>query len=599
MVSKWRLKKPCPCGSGKRYGDCCALQNKKRRRRRRSGDSGGGDNSGSGSEQGPPARGAEATPGSLSPAFRRFLEQFEDFGERFPTLFNATNDVLIDTWDQPVNAMVHRLEVPPEGEQLENAQYMLLYTWMLVTDFDGLEVSRRELIEGTESFDVDEVADLLEILDDARLGAWRLELVDEQLAAVPMDGNPDSEPIELRVALDNQFSEVEPENIYAGWVAELEAGHFMFFARPCSKRGLKTLQKAVERSAWSGGDSFRHSDYQEDILALSLNEDVGHLESSEGRTMIDPHVFADRHALRTRYLEMTVDEEFYEGESYSPFWGRRQRRELENWTQQGAEAVGELFEEFRDNLRGVLHSVAGWMPGYFYPGHRTVDALVSDEQLLAPLQLKADGSVDHPATTRRNQYPVTVLDVDDELLKKAGIPREWSIDHALRWARANLEGPRLIRLENAAEHHHIAMRWVGIVARYRQADDPIIPRITYRDIRSGIAFVLPSWAVQTPVEKLEDPGHGTWIRVSKAMREAGDLDPDEPLVIDDLPATVSGLHNYQGVSSGTSSSISEALQQYVANWPDSAGYVAISVDEESDEGRRDIESGLDELDELF
>ena len=599
MVSKHRLDKPCPCGSTKKYRDCCAPQNHRKKRRRRSSRRDSPPPEQTDSQQPEPPSGA--APPDPTPAFVNRVNAFID---RFADTFNATFQRLQKvTQGFIVDDTLQLLEMPPLGYDLDHAGLMLLHSWLLARRFDDLDVhiNRNELVDelgGLDELDSAAADDALDVIDAARLGAWKVTVDDDTLTAHPVDGNPASEPVVVHGAVDNNWSDVAPGAIYVGWVADLGAGTLLFFAHELPIDAVHTLEDTAARGGWGTADNFRRRDYERDMLALAINPEAVDIGHDDGPLLVPFELAEDVDGFRNDMLRLICAQVFYER---VPDWYGRYRYDLQltDWTQRAARAIGEAFDELFEQLRHERDQAAYRLRDVPFAGPDTIAALIDDAELTGIAHLQPDGTVDHPTPQQHRHYPVGVLDLEPAWLRSHDISPDFTVDHALRRARTHLPEEPLQRFERAVEDHHIATRFAGIIALNRDADDAVIPHVPYGDLSSGIDNLLPRWVRETPVKDLADPGRGTWARITTALCDVGELAEDEPMQIADIPHHPDDMMVLPGVAEGTLRNIYLALYDYVATWPDSAGFQLPHPDPDAAEGRDDIAAGLDELDELF
>ena len=586
MVSKYRLDKPCPCGSGDKYRHCCAPQNHRKKRRR------------SKKSNSPPPTHSDTGPTDPPPVF---VERVNAFIEHFAKTFNATYDKLETLTDGfYIDDALKLVEMPPWNHVMNHARLMLLHSWLLAGQIDELyeNLTRDELIDQCSDLDSAAADDALSVLDAARLGAWKLTVENNALTANPIDGRPDSEPVVVDSALDNNWNDVAPGSTYVGWLADLDVGTLLFFAHELPAYTVDTLENIAGRSGWGDGDNFRRRDYERDMLALALNPEAADTGLDDGPLLISPNAAEYADQFRHDILHLVSEEVFYE--HYEDFYGYRSDLQLTAWTQRAARAIDDGFSELLEQLRDEFEQCAYGLRDFPFAGPDTLAALIDDADLTSIAHLQPDGTVDHPPPRHHRLYPVGVLDVEPDWLRRHSIGADATVDQALGRAQTRLDDQALQKLTRAIHDLRIASRWAGIVALNRDADDAVIPRVNYQDLRTGIDDLLPRWVGDTPVEDLADPGRGTWPRITKALRNTGELADDEPMTISDIAHDPNEMMALPGVAEGTARNIYLALYDYVATWPESAGFKLPHPDPDAAaEGLDDIAAGLDELDELF
>ena len=587
MASRRRLNKPCPCGSGDRYGDCCAPQNHRKKRRRRRKDR------------------RDSEPDSSQPTdpldihyqrVRHIQPHYSRFIDTFAAIFNSTFESLETQLGVPPPALtLEELEVFPDNGEVTHGQLMLTYSWTLYRNPEIFGLSSSSLRKEVAPNVGADALSVVDVMDDAAFGAWRVHIEPDSSRVTAIDGRERPHQAKALATIDNNWYPLDEDGIFVGWLAEIAGEDVLFFGHPLTAPSESRLLEAAEHSAWGRSDQFRTADYEADMLALILSSELELSDDEGGRVFIEdlptepitailPPVIVESLATRIWFYGLAENPPDTPG----------------TWSSQAARAIEEDFDDLIRCLRRYLDEALerDWWLGA--EDKEYIRDHICDRELATLIHIEPTGGVDHPAARRWASYPVGVLDLDSSLVRQMGLQLEWSIDHALRWGRQNLDESELQILEDAATKHRIAMRWVGIVSLNDDAEDFLVSQIQIQDLSVGIRDFFPDWAAQTPLEELHDRGRGTWARLTRALRDSERLDVDAPLLIENLPESYEALEAIPGVGSTTIRNTWLAILDYVMHWPDVAGYHPTKKDDHaSQEALSELEAGLDDLDELF
>lgn len=612
MGSILRLNRPCPCGSGQPYGECCAAQKKTRRKRKRAAkNKERRPVSTSSMLSGPVVDLDEATVEKLE----RFQGQFNDFYQGFVDAYAQCVAFEEETGGESfINRAMLHLETMPPDPRLEPGLGLLLSSYALfgVPDKPAHRRDRTHFVEQTAG---EAAARSLAKMGDASLGVWRVEGPERDpvaARATRIDGQHPPTRVDALAVVDHQLRHLST-GVYLGWWLEFDDYSALFSCVSLDKMQLKKLEKAAKRGAWGSGEAFRLDDYQDDLTALLLAPASIDTGGETGRVFLN-EIVHDRWSLDADDLfNQVVDYIYFAGldttieQASDLLWKHRNYwsyypEELRPavWSPSAARAVGDEFERVVDLLRDYrADGVSAYVYNEVPVGPHSLEYLLPLNRMLTLIGLEADGSVDHPTADGALNFPLAVLDLDTSTLRRANFDPAWSIQQARAWAsKQRLPADLLEQLDQAVEAHRIACRWAGIVARNEHRDEAL--QVHYDDLVAGIRQLLPTEAKHTPLAELDDPGRGTWTRIEKRLRAAGELDDAEALTLARLPAHLDELVSLDGVGDGSAEHLRNALAAYVGEWPASAGHLpATRSPAEADAAAGELHSGLDELDALF
>lgn len=608
MVTIHRHERPCPCGSGQPYGDCCAPQTKHKRRRRKKKDA---RRSRRGQQAGQKQRRSASDEDLLRHA--RFAALFNTFIERIALVVNTNVDIEREQFDDlALNYVLEHLEVTAESRRADRHQSMMITTFAAFrqprSDKQHHKLVRRVKKKRAGAQTV------FEQMKDARLGLWKVERLDGQLVARLVGAQ--AEPIQVETVADSTWQPIDGQGRFIGWQADLEGYRALFFAERAHPEAADKIERAARRRAW-GADEFRGRDYEEDVIALALDPGCVDTGRDEGRVFLSSIVEDDWVLPIDRMTENVRDMIVFGGldgpidEAIDRYddaaWYNRRRRysyyydppALPSWTLQAARATGvrsrqmlELLEAYRDYAVPRRARMAAPI------GDKTCEYVLPTAEILSWMGLDEAGDVDHPTARQARSFALSVLDVDAAALQKAGFDLQWSIDQALAWAKNNADDALVDQIEAALADHEIACRWVGVVAR--ASDDSPLGPVRFDELRGGIAELLPARVDDLMLDELDIAGRGTVTRLQRALRTHGALDDDKALRLGDLPLSDEDLLAIDGVGQTSVDYLHDALLQFVGEWPASAGQVNAAPSAHlADQANAELAKGLDELDELF
>lgn len=594
MASIIRLEKPCPCGSGKKYRDCCAPQNYRRKRRRKN-------------ETGDKSSGVRP-----NKQRQRIFQSFDRFVERFADAINTKNEYLIETYGEAtLRQAFQRLEVVPQAQSIDAGHSLLVQSWDLFRLY-RIDADYDEIVTYVVSNAGQPAADVFEEMKEARFGAWK---IGDSGHISAIDGQDNNNGIEPLLITDPTWDEITESGTVAGWNIELDVGPVLFFGSEMSAEAVEKLKRAARRSAWGVGDEFRRDDYEEDILALVLEPHCVLAEEDCGRIILSPD-FPDFCAnYLDEYPAKVAASLYYFGfDADLSFVRMRQAWETQGflssapifapsnvWAREAAstaelkqDQLHRLCNQHRDQALALFRFPVGVV------GPKTTRHILGDDQILAMLHLTPIGEVDHPKAHQWMQYRLGVLDLEPSLLRNAGLDPEWTIEQGLGWAERNVDSVTLRHLRKAATRHRLAMRFVGLVNLNEEHLDPPLGDISYSDLLEGIDQFFPPWAAATPIDDLDDTGRGTWTRITRVFRDIDDHTDEHPVRLQDLPDQLHLVSDYPGIGETTVLRLWEGVFRYVKGWPEVGGHHPVDAAQSThSEASEVLASGLDELDELF
>ncbi len=618
MVSIVRLARPCPCGSGKSYGDCCAggksrrRRKDKRRKRKKKDDTPEFD------------FGLPSSPRAFD-----IKAALAEFSGEFAATFNTATEYGEAQWgDEFDHEIFRRLEVSP-GDIYDAPIYFCVQSYALFRQ----PQHESDLVVATDVRDhvESEVGDAAyDRMRDAQLGVWRLRIgADSRPRAERLDGL-DAEPIQLAAAVDTRWEDLTEPGTYVGWLIELQERPVLFFAARVDGLFEERFGRAARRQPWGTDDgegrTFRSADYEEDALAMLLDPECVDTERNHSRVFLSP--WLDSYSMNSEELAWRVcqriddfglppsdpnnpdalldDFEYcascrayhYQGEG-SP-----------NWSLDLAVALSDDEDGEDDNAEAILETLRlyrAWSLGSFSYfgtafGPKTAEFLLDEESLAGLVHLSPDGRLDDPRVANADRYRIEVLGLDPARLRAAGVSPDWAIAQGLAWARQHADDELLDDLDEAAQRHRVALRWAAIVAKnlVSQTDGHNAAYIYYSDLIRGIEAVIPD-GLDTPITQLEDNGRNTWGRLERALRKDGDV--DAPVIrLRHLPKSIAGLEDLHGVGDSTIDNLLNGVTQFIADWPHSDGHhplVTTPAAHRDEQAAEELSRGLDELDELF
>ncbi len=610
MANIFRLNRPCPCGSGKSYGDCCAggkkTRTKKRKRKR-------------------PSRGGEPRnprPFSKgSPKMLRVSEFIARFSGRFADAFNAGSEWLQNAHGESIGAVFDCLEVEPESGIEAPLGFLLRSFGLFRAERPFGALARNEIVHHVAEAHGTKASSIFDEMDKAHLGAWKVTNAKRQILARRVDGTGEPMQRELDLFTDYKWDAITREGIFVGWLIEHDDICMLFFAHELWRPSIDLLNRAAGRSAWGDGEAFREQDYEEDVLALLMRLDCLDTGREDSRVFLDPRIEGNWY-LRPDRLTDGVAEALWEYGLRSPVYTDNPKLDifesddlyycsscdtyhrdassaLPSWSVDAALLVEDHLDEIISQLEAMRADCVPVHSWYMPPaGPRTLEYVLPLEEMLAMIGLDRNGHVDHPKLARAESYPIGALDIDAEQFRKAGFDTSWSIGQAQSWANSHADDELSEELHQAVEKHRLALRWVGIVDRHRKHDDPGTGPIDYYQLHEGLRRFMPESVLQTPLSELQDTGRGTWTRIEGAMREQGWLDAPV-LRLEHLPRYLQDLESLEGVGKVSRQRLHLGLELFVVDWPEAVGHRALAPEAHADEAAGELSSGLDELDELF
>jgi hypothetical protein len=609
MTSILRLNRPCPCGSGKTYRECCAPKKKKKGRRKKRTKAGAG----------------KTSDGKKSlRKLEEFDAQYAEFDAAFASLYNQAAQIEREEHgDNAFGELFRYLEITPGGRQLSPAA-SLLFTIYFIFRMPFDEAKRERQRERLTANDGKRAARTFAQFDRARFGAWRVSeagptgaqvrRIDGQKSGVeqPIAEQPIAKQV-VSAVIDGEHSLLEPRRPVVGWLIDIGEEAALSFCVELDRDVSDKLTGAAERQAWGSGANFRQRDYEDDVVALLVRPSCVDTGDNEGRVFLHeiihshhglaPHNLQSDIAtwIENEGLDATIDEALDSAWDRSRNWWAYDEPEPSSmWSLTAASATEETLDELIELLRGYRHESVPSSVRWEAPiGDRTLESIISTDELLAMVALEPDASIDHPTVRGALAFPMVVLAIEQSDFRRAGFDLQWSVQQGLSWARQNASAELVELLEDAVAAHRLAIRWVGIVTqtlRYGGAR----PRIIYDELVCGFRKLLPPSAGQVRLDALDDPGRGSWARIEKAMRAEGMLDGGEPLRLADLPEYDWDLLALDGVGDTSVQNLIIALYRFVAEWPASEGHLPTTKSAaQADEAADELSSGLDDLDELF
>ncbi len=610
MVSVFQLRRPCPCGSGKSYGDCCAGGPRKRRKKRR---------------RNRPSRSPQQS--SAQGDSRFDLNAVNRFIKTFSLAFNEAVTFRKDEFgDYASDVIYEALETLPTGEATAPLYFLLESYYQMRSRDDARYGEERagpwhqmrqyvtNTVEGAEA--------IYAKMDQARLGAWRVSTSPAGLRYEPLDGVDDRKGGELGLFCNHEWVEIEAAGVYVGWLLELGGAPGLFFAIRADDHFVSRFKKPLQQSFWgAAGGEFRAVDYEEDVLTLLIDSPCAEAAVDSGRYFLSSYLegddtdwyagdlhynFVERiYAGRLRLADVQdVHEESY----YCAHCGEYHyyKDALDDaWTIEVARALKNEPERLLERLRHVrLDSLPSSLIYRGPFGRHTAEFLLPDERMYELVYLRDDGEVDDDRITEAERFRVEALPLEPAEIRELGLSDDWTISQARAWMREQGDPSVTERLEQAYESFSVSLRWVALMTEYAQKRDEFPDRypgdvgVEVEDDQwlDGVRELLPS-TMEMPLEELDDPGRGTWARIETALREQTEF--DRPVLrLSDLPGSLNGLTHLDGVGGGSVQNLREALENFVVEWPMSAGHFPARKLDAAD-ASDDLQSGLDELDELF
>ncbi|QDG51719.1 hypothetical protein FIV42_13470 [Persicimonas caeni] len=567
------------------------------------------------------------------PDMLRLLEFVEGFSERFSHVFNTASAWQREAFGGYTTAQIlDHLEISPD-RRLTTERGVLLRSY-------GVFRARRPYGEGA----TDEIArrvgqkhgeasaELLEAMQHARLGAWQITEASDGFEATRIDGTDAPFRRELDVFTDYQWAAITAPGVYVGWLIEQDETCMLFFAAELDAAAVDFLNRVAQRAPWGWPDgdadnAFRRVHYEEDILSLLVRADCINTGRDDMRVILSREIrqvwylrqanlFDDvektlhKYGLRSGvYVEDTgvfgeygaVHPDHYQCHICNDFH-RKNAHLAPGWSVDVALLVEDHVEAIVSQLEAMrlyaLPKSTTWH--YSIPvGPHSLEYVFPIAEMLAMIALDPSGRIEHPRLGHAEEYPLSSLDIDLDAFRNAGFDLNWSIGQAKSWAERHAAEELQGALEEAVERYHAAFRWACLVDRHRQMDPNQTIGIGYEELFWGIRKLFPTAVLETPLAALRDRHNGTWRRIEKATRE--DKAFDTPVLrLGHLPPCMHTLGSLSGIGSKTLMALVDGLVEYVANWPDSAGYASNATSPEMQEAASaELSSGLDALDDLF
>ncbi|MFP4601284.1 MAG: SEC-C domain-containing protein [Persicimonas sp.] len=616
MVSIIRLARPCPCGSGKPYGDCCAggksrrRKKTKRRKREEKDDFAGFD-------FGPPS----------SPRPPDIRQVIAAFSASFAATFNKAIKYGEAQWgDDFADEIFRRLEVSP-GDIYDASEYFCVQSYALFRHPQE-ESDRRVAMDVRQHVRSEVGDDAYDKMSDAQMAVWRLR-IDRRTGprAERVDGL-DADPIRLAAAVDSSWEQLTESGTYVGWLVELQERPVLFFAARVDGLFEERFSRAARRQPWGNneGESFRSIDYEEDALAMLLDPECIDTERDRGRIFLSPWI--DSYSMSPDKITWRVCQRIHEyglpvaeddepgglndllGERY--YCASCDAYHFEgvgavNWSIELATILSEgPPEEAAAAVLATLREYRDWAVADFAFfgeafGPKTAQYLLPDEALAGLVHLSLDGHIDDPRVADADRYRIEALGLDPARLRAAGVSPDWTIAQGLAWASQHADDELVDDLAEAAQRHRVALGWSAIVAKSLAADSDIyVTRVAYSELIEGLEMLIPA-GLDTPISELEDRGRNTWGRLERALRNDGGV--DAPVIrLRHLPHSAIELEDLHGVGDSTITNLLNGMTTFVANWPGSAGHrplVTTPAAHRDEQAAEELSRGLDELDELF
>jgi hypothetical protein len=551
-----------------------------------------------------------------------FEKEFDAFILDFDLVFDiAVDHEQLTNLDGAFERGVEQLEVAPRGYRPTSTVRSLVEAWRVfaaTAPVPGSPLARR-----LETSVADVAERVFARMEGGRLGLWRAS-DDGQLEAEIIDGSSCPERVKLGALVDEQWEDIPATEFMIGWAIPIDATNALLFAVAPQRKVKRKIEAAARRHSWGEGDQFRRADYREDILSLLLDPDCFDTGRDRGRIFLSSFVenewYLSAHQIlpevRQYVFSHGLDPEQMREPHLDGFIDPRRSEggitgEDQPWSSQLAAALACQPNQAQPNqaqpnqalalLRHYRATAVPWrITAKAALGDRSMSYVLCDELLFAAVHLDADGRVDHPTAQRWGRYKLATLDLSPSFIKRNGLDDAWTIEQALAWAPNHLADQDLQRLHAAADKLRQAMLWVGLVNLNAERSAQPSLLITYRDLLVGIRTLLPTWAAQTPLSALQDPGRGTWKRMEKVFCDHEHVPVEPPLRIGDLPDTLDRLTRTPGIGKTSGDYTWHALYHFVLDWPQSCGHQLAHRDEATAQQAADhLSDGLDALDDLF
>lgn len=622
MTSIFRLDGPCPCGSKDTHGTCCAPGKRRlwRRITERFGARPAHRETSSRRRKLPVALGA--------PEMARLLEFVEDFSSQFADVINTGSAWLREVFGEHTTAqMLDHLEVVPK-QALTPPVGLLLRSYGVfraARPYGG--AAAEDMVRHVRRRRGEAGAAIFAAMDEAHLGAWEVSRTRSSLIATRIDGTEEPLRRTLDIFTDYEWSAITTPGFYAGWLVEDDDASMLFFATEYDEEAAARLRRTAARAPWGCREPFRSGHYEEDVLALLARPDCFDTGCDDARSFLSPEIKNVWYLRPSRLAEDVANKieifglrslAFVDGanafgdhgpadpDRYTcPICDRTHRKNAHKAPGWSVD-VAIIGEDCTDAIVAQLEAMrADALPKsttWHYTnlaGRHSLEYLLPTDEMLAMIALGPSGRIDHPRLGGADDYLLATLDVDAEAFRKAGFDLNWSIGQARSWARQHAPDELHDELEAAAARHKTALRWACLVDRHRQIDLENTVPIRYAEFYWGVRKLLPTAALETPLSALREEKRGTWRRIEKAMREQDGFDAPQ-LRLGHLPTCLHSIEGLIGVGPKSVTALVDGLRDFVANWPDSAGYSSIATSAEMQEAAGDaLASGLDELDDLF
>lgn len=593
MVSIFKLKRPCPCGSGKIYGDCCAPGSHHRKRVKNKEAIKEFESSNQIDEVGDAQ--------DILP-----FQTLDKWVYRFGTYYNQSIDYLME-FDLPFIAdIIREVEVEPTGQKLDKAQTLSAVSWLIHHRPGLIEEEDNEIRGVVEEIVGPEVASISEEMKMARFGAWEVERKGNSLQARALNGNPDSEFFPIHRVLDCRWETLqfrknnkEQNPCFLGWCAQINGGPatILFFVDPLDRR---LIQKAIDRSAWGTNNDFRTIDYEEDMMALLLNRRATDMGTKQGRVFFDPQ-FAVYTPSYLYSMQDWLDEELAEAGLFrDPEYDYFRSIlldvvRLEAWEEEDPHLIDRWLEDFYD--MAIKHYGLDLHPAL---GRKTLRSLLGRSFIYRKYYgMPSSGKLKGENLKNWESFPVEVLDLDSAKLRAWAIPREWTLRQSHRWAEKNLSPEHLEEFAVARQRFREMLRlgaYLDCVVDKETGDLRI--HFDMESLSSAIEEFFPARLLGKPLKSFPEEKKNTWSRIESGFRARGDFQEEDLITLEHLCKRGTFIGALPGVGKKTKESAFFSLIEYTANWPQSEGFHP-HANNLSGEAAQAINEGLDELDDLF
>lgn len=480
----------------------------------------------------------------------------------------------------------------------------LMRSWMVfrMARILGKEAFLQKMVRQTTD---DDVAAIYDVFRAGRLGAFRLRRVESNWEVTMLTGSPDEKSLPVAVVTDENFDDFNPtDRVVVGWLLDLDAhpvyspeaqNRVIIEGTRLAKSSASKLNAVLERQPWGPKNSFRHDDYESDILSLLLDSHVEDTNRCNRRIFLP-----DIGYWRSGELRMLMLQELPYQIIKIGFPALRDDH-ISNIATAPRADLCKLTPQRMVALRQDLDTLRNASITYFYEhidmGPHTLELSLPDRDILRRLGLQPDGTLPVADKLRAIwlDYRLTLLPLGSEWIRCRGLDTTWSIDQGLRWAKNNLDDDDTARLLKAVDHHWSVLRWRTLVGAFSFENpfDIFLPPVSYNELIQGILRLLPI-EHSRPVAALPHPQGRSWTSLLRRLN----IGPHpEQIAIQDLPPTADEIAARKGFGARSLDILSTALLNFCSGWPESAGHtVATSAD---DTVTQSLSEGLDELDDLF